>query len=137
MRTAYLALLPAALLAAATAIAQNQPPAQGRAAGHDGAVRSPEVQKDGRATFRFRARTPASVAVARDGAPPVAMQKDEQGIWSVTTDPLPPDIYPYTFDVDGTTLADPGNPLGEADRHGRQPEPRPRPGPGGPELGGQ
>jgi enterochelin esterase family protein len=41
----------------------------------------------------------------------MAMQKDEQGVWSITTDSLPPDIYPYTFDVDGTTLADPGYPL--------------------------
>jgi enterochelin esterase family protein len=74
-------------------------------------VRSPEVQKDGRVTFRFRTPNAQNVAVTRDGAPPVAMQKDDQGIWSLTTDPLPPDVYPYTFNIDGTTLADPGNPL--------------------------
>src|SRR5262249_19784036 len=33
------------------------------------------------------------------------------GVWSVTTDPLPPDIYPYSFVVDGTTVADPSNVL--------------------------
>jgi enterochelin esterase family protein len=76
-----------------------------------GPVRSPEVQKDGRITFRFRAPNAKNVAVARDGAPPEAMQKDDQGVWSLTTDPLPPDVYPYTFNVDGTSLADPGNPL--------------------------
>jgi enterochelin esterase family protein len=76
-----------------------------------GPVRSPEVAKDGRVTFRFRAPNARQVTVARDGAPPAAMQKDEQGVWSLTTDPLPPDIYPYSFSVDGTTLADPGNPL--------------------------
>jgi enterochelin esterase family protein len=94
MRTACLALLPAALLAAATAVAQNQPPAQGRPRGTTAPVRSPEVQADGRVTFRLRAPNATSVAVARDGAPPMAMQKDEQGVWSVMTDPLPPDIFP-------------------------------------------
>src|SRR4029077_2262065 len=44
MRTACLALLPATLLAAATAIAQNQPPAQGRPRGATVTVRSPETQ---------------------------------------------------------------------------------------------
>src|SRR5262249_60350701 len=111
MRIAGLALLPAALLAAAMAFTQNQPPAQGRPRGTTMPVRSPEVQADGRVTFRLRAPNATSVAVARDGAPPMTMQKDERGVWSVTTDPLPPDIYPYTFNVAGTTLPDPRNPL--------------------------
>src|SRR4051794_37504665 len=74
-------------------------------------VRSPEVQGDSRVTFRFRAPNAKEVLVARDGAARSAMQKDDQGVWSLTTDPLPPDIYPYSFVVDGTTLADPSNPL--------------------------
>jgi hypothetical protein len=55
MRIACLALLPAALLAAATAVAQDQPPAPGRPTGTMAPVRSPEVQEDGRVTFRLRA----------------------------------------------------------------------------------
>jgi enterochelin esterase-like enzyme len=74
-------------------------------------VRSPEVQKDGRVTFRFRAPNAKEVLVARDGAARSAMQKDDPGVWSLTTDPLPPDIYPYSFVADGTTLADPANPM--------------------------
>jgi enterochelin esterase family protein len=74
-------------------------------------VRSPEIAKDGRITFRLRAPNANQVTVARAGAQPTTMQKDEQGVWSVTTDPLPPDIYPYSFNVDGLTLADPSNPM--------------------------
>jgi enterochelin esterase family protein len=74
-------------------------------------VRSPEVAKDGRVTFRLRAPNARQVNLARAGTRPVPMQKDEQGVWSVTTDPLPPDIYPYSFNVDGLTLADPSNPM--------------------------
>ena len=34
----------------------------------------------------------------------MAMQKDEQGIWSVTTPPLAPDYYGYSFVADGIRL---------------------------------
>jgi enterochelin esterase-like enzyme len=37
------------------------------------------------------------------------MQKDEQGLWSVTSDPLAPDIYTYTLSVDGASMNDPSN----------------------------
>jgi enterochelin esterase family protein len=111
MRSASLAVLSAALLSAAPAFGQGQAPPQGRPRLATGPVRSPEVQKDGRVTFRFRAPNAKGVVLARDGASRAAMQKDEQGVWSVTTDPLPPDLYPYTFVVDGVTLADPSNPL--------------------------
>jgi enterochelin esterase family protein len=39
------------------------------------------------------------------------MQKDEQGVWSVTTDPLEPDFYSYWFEADGVHLIDPSNHL--------------------------
>ena len=39
------------------------------------------------------------------------MEKDGSGVWSVTTDPLEPDYYGYTFQVDGVALLDPGNSL--------------------------
>src|SRR5579875_1943947 len=74
-------------------------------------LRSPEVGEDGRVTFRFRAPNAKEVLVALDGAPRAAMHQDDQGVWSLTTDPLPPDVYPYSFVVDGTMLADPSNPL--------------------------
>ncbi len=37
------------------------------------------------------------------------MQKDQQGVWSVTTDVLAPDLYGYSFNVDGTHFLDPSN----------------------------
>src|SRR4051812_6919371 len=102
MRPASLILLAAGLATFAPAVARAQAPRP---------VRSPEVQTDGRVTFRLRMPNAREVAVSRDGAPRLVMTKDEQGVWSATTDALPPDIYPYTFAVDGTTLADPSNPL--------------------------
>ena len=72
---------------------------------------SPEVHPDKRVTFRFRAPNAKEVKLAREGAEPVSMQKDEQGVWSVTTDPLEPDFYGYSFVADDVGLIDPSNPL--------------------------
>ena len=41
---------------------------------------------------------------------PQPMQKDDQGLWSVTVGPLEPAIYSYKFVVDGVRVLDPGNP---------------------------
>lgn len=75
------------------------------------AVRSPEVQADGRVTFRFRAANAQAVTVNREGAAPLSMTKDDKGIWSVSTEPLSPDFYAYSFVVDGASQSDPANPL--------------------------
>lgn len=37
------------------------------------------------------------------------MTKNEEGIWKVTTKAIEPDIYPYSFQVDGKTVMDPAN----------------------------
>jgi enterochelin esterase family protein len=37
------------------------------------------------------------------------MQKGDQGVWSVTTDPLPPDYYGYSIIADGVHFSDPSN----------------------------
>ena len=37
------------------------------------------------------------------------MQKDDQGVWTATTDALAPDYYAYSFVVDGTNVNDPVN----------------------------
>jgi enterochelin esterase family protein len=39
------------------------------------------------------------------------MQKDDSGVWSITSDPLEPDYYGYSFVSDGVALIDPSNPL--------------------------
>jgi len=85
----------------AQAAARQTPPAP---------VISPEVLADHRVTFRLRAPTVKEVSVRIDGAAdPLAMQKDDQGVWSVTTEPLAPDYYGYVFLVDGAAVLDPSN----------------------------
>lgn len=74
-------------------------------------VVSPEVHSDQRVTLRFRAPNAAKVTLNREGARPVEMVKDEKGLWSVTTEPLQPDLYGYSFNADGVSLIDPLNPL--------------------------
>jgi enterochelin esterase-like enzyme len=75
-------------------------------------VISPEVHSDNRVTFRFRAHNAKQVELSLEGAPnPFPMQKDDEGIWSITTDPLQPDFYGYNFVSDGVHLIDPSNPL--------------------------
>jgi enterochelin esterase-like enzyme len=73
-------------------------------------VVSPEVLADHRVTFRLRAPNAKEVSVEIDGAgKPLAMQKDVEGIWSATSEPLAPDYYGYSFVVDGVTMFDPSN----------------------------
>jgi enterochelin esterase family protein len=72
---------------------------------------SPEVHPDNRVTFRFRAPNAKEVLLAREGTLPAPMQKDAQGVWSVTTEALEPDFYGYAFEVDGVRLLDPSNHL--------------------------
>jgi enterochelin esterase-like enzyme len=74
-----------------------------------GALRSPEVSTDGKVTLRLRAPNAKEVFVTGLGQR-LPLLKNENGIWSVTTDPLKPDIYTYSFQVDGMTVNDPGNP---------------------------
>lgn len=74
-------------------------------------LQSPQVHSDNRVTFRFRAPHASQVVLSREGAPRLPMQKDEQGVWSVTTDPLEPDLYGYAFVADGVSVLDPSNPL--------------------------
>jgi len=75
-------------------------------------VVSPEVSSDDRVTFRFRAPNAKEVALSLEGASKdFAMQKDEQGVWSFTTEPLTPDFYGYAFVADGVHLIDPSNSL--------------------------
>ncbi|HEV2393005.1 MAG TPA: alpha/beta hydrolase-fold protein [Verrucomicrobiae bacterium] len=72
---------------------------------------SPEISADGRVTFRLRAAQANEAQVRCEGVKGGAMQKDEQGTWSFQTEPLAPDIYSYSFMVDGGRVIDPSNPL--------------------------
>ena len=73
---------------------------------------SPEYNKDGSVTFRFKAPEAQKVELECQmfsGNKP--MEKDAEGIWSITVKPDQPDIYPYSFIVDGTQMNDPNNVL--------------------------
>jgi enterochelin esterase-like enzyme len=71
---------------------------------------SPDVHADGTVTFRFHAPNDKEVAVSIEGAgKPMPMQKDDQGVWSVTTESLAPDYYGYSFIADGVNMFDPSN----------------------------
>ncbi len=72
---------------------------------------SPEVHADARVTFRLRAPNAKEVALRLEATRVPPMQKDERGVWSITTEPLEPDIYAYTFSVDGVKVLDPSNPV--------------------------
>jgi len=76
-----------------------------------GPIRSPEVLPDHRIVFRLRAPNAKEVFVGREGAQRLAMTKDDKGVWSVTTDAVEPDLYGYTFIVDGVGTLDPANSL--------------------------
>ena len=72
---------------------------------------SPDVQTDGRVTFRLKAPNAKEVQLQCEGVTEHKMQKDDRGVWSLTTEPLTPDIYAYSFLVDGLRIIDPANPL--------------------------
>ena len=76
----------------------------------DSKVASPEVAPDHKVTFRLLAPGAQRVRITGDFAlNGVAMNKDADGVWSFTTDPLKPSIYGYSFNVDGVRIVDPGN----------------------------
>src|SRR5437016_10332908 len=88
----------------------GQAPPTGRGGGRGGPpIKSPEISTDGKLTVRLRAPNAKEVFLTGAGLR-LAMQKDEQGVWTATTDVLKPDVYIYQFSVDGLNINDPSNP---------------------------
>lgn len=108
VRRFALILLLFVVATSSVAVAQAPPAAPPSAAP---AVRSPEILADGRVTFRLLAPKAAEVLLNGDwpDARNVAMTKDEKGIWSVTTGPLKPEWWMYSFSIDGARAIDPRN----------------------------
>jgi enterochelin esterase-like enzyme len=76
-------------------------------------LKSPEVTTDHKVTFRIYAPKASQVTVSGDWLQtpgPARLEKDGQGVWSVTAGPLVPDFYSYVFTVDGVRTLDPKNP---------------------------
>jgi enterochelin esterase family protein len=68
------------------------------------------VHPDGSITFRYKDAAANKVLLHLDGAAnPLAMEKDNDGVWSVVTPPVAPEIYGYGFEVDGHPRLDPKN----------------------------
>lgn len=74
-------------------------------------IKSPEIDRDNKVTFRLYAPKAEQVTVEGDFAKgPQSMQKDDNGVWSFTTSQsLPPELYMYSFNVDGVRTLDPSN----------------------------
>lgn len=73
-------------------------------------IKSPEVHADRTVTFRLRSPKAEKVEVILEGPlPPQPCEKGDDGVWSFTSKPLAPDLYGYTFVVDGVATLDPMN----------------------------
>lgn len=89
-------------------------------------LKSPEINADKTVTFRFFAPKADSVFVTGDFLPtmkiksrfglvdvpkPALLKKDDKGVWTYTTEALAPELYSYSFTVDGLRSVDPNNPF--------------------------
>lgn len=88
-------------------------------------VKSPEINADGTVTFRYVAPKAVKVEVTGDFLPTQKIQtpfgefdgpgvgvlkEGEKGVWEYTTpEKVAPELYNYTFRVDGNTVIDPNN----------------------------
>lgn len=71
---------------------------------------SPVINTDRSVTFRFDAKNAKEVKIQCDCLPEVgSLTKGEDGIWSLTTKQLNPELYSYSFWVDGVKAFDPNN----------------------------
>ncbi|MCR4612364.1 MAG: esterase [Bacteroidaceae bacterium] len=76
-------------------------------------VKSPVVNADGSVTFNVYAPSAQQVSVSGDfeeiRGRRLEMTKQENGVWTVTTQPLRPELYSYSISVDGVRFIDPAN----------------------------
>ncbi len=71
---------------------------------------SPDVNSKNDVTFRYYSPNAKEVLLSTEILEDqLAMKKDENGIWTTTIKKVTPDIYPYSFKVDGVEVADPNN----------------------------
>lgn len=84
---------------------------------------SPEINQDNSVTFRLHAPKAVKVQVTGDFLPTQKIETpngsfeipgyaeliEQNGVWEFTTEPLDPELYSYSFIVDGLTIRDPSN----------------------------
>src|ERR1700739_3502627 len=102
-------LLPGMFIFSVFSTAQQTKPAPAPAPEPPARLITPEVHSDNSVTFRFRAPNAKEVKLDLEGSAAVAMQKDDAGIWTVNTAPLPADYYGYSILVDDVRSLDPEN----------------------------
>jgi enterochelin esterase family protein len=89
-------------------------------------IKSPEIKADNSVVFRLFAPNADTVRITGDFLPTEKMKtqwgefdapgkallkKDEKGVWSFTSGVLKPELYSYSFIIDGFTTNDPNNPF--------------------------
>jgi len=86
--------------------------------GRGAQIASPEIHDNKSVTFRVQAPNADEVKLSGDWMPAegwtpgsVSMNKGENGIWSFTTETLEPELYSYSFIIDGFRTTDPNNPF--------------------------
>jgi enterochelin esterase-like enzyme len=79
---------------------------------------SPEIKGDNTVVFRVKVPDAKSVKISGDWMPYKGwvpgsddMQKGEDSIWTYTAKALPPELYAYSFIIDGFKTTDPNNPF--------------------------
>jgi enterochelin esterase-like enzyme len=74
---------------------------------------SPEILPDNKVTFRVYAKDAEKITVTGEWQEGFnaseAMVKNDTGLFSLTVGPLEPELYGYTFNVDGAGTIDPNN----------------------------
>jgi enterochelin esterase family protein len=76
-------------------------------------VISPEKGENGSVTFCFLAPKEAKEVSLRGqwSRQPIAMTKNDSGVWSVTVEAVPAGVWEYSFNVDGLNVLDSLNPV--------------------------
>lgn len=69
----------------------------------------PRVDDRGRVQVRVKAPEATQVKLNFWSGPKVDMEKQPDGFWTVTTDPLVPGLHYYTLIIDGADVSDPGS----------------------------
>ena len=108
--SAALLLLPAMAQSQPTVTNEHTPPR--RAVGQlPPRPAGPTVHPDGSITFRFPAAGAKTVLLDLEGADPQPMTQGSDGVWTLTTGPLQPELYGYGFRADDIDYLDPGSVL--------------------------
>ena len=101
-----LMILACCCLIAMSSIAQQQ-------LGQRPRVKSPVINADGTVTFNLYAPSAQRVSVNGDfeeiHGKRLDMTKQENGVWTVTTKALNPELYSYSISIDGQRYIDPSN----------------------------